>query len=197
MILLLRYLASLVDNPNSRGKFGEMIVSSIFDPRFFGEEEHYIVNDLLFQLDDKSTHQIDHIVIYKTGIFCIETKNIEGLIVGHPKVNPWKVYVGSNPYDLLNPIIQNKKHVIVVNEFLEYRYNVNSIVVFVKSNKPKDCGNEVLNLEELKDYIKNYPCDKELTSEQMKEIYDLFTGHKEETKITNQEHIDNIKEKYK
>lgn len=33
-------MARLMDTPQSRGTFGEMIVASIFDPRFFGEEEH-------------------------------------------------------------------------------------------------------------------------------------------------------------
>ena len=93
MIRLLRYVASLMDTPQSRGTFGEMIVASIFDPRFFGEEEHYIVNDVIFGLPDGSTHQIDHVVIYRTGIFCIETKNIDGLIVGHPNAKNWKVYL--------------------------------------------------------------------------------------------------------
>ena len=121
MIILLQYLAHLVDNPQSRGTFGEMIVGSIFDPRFFDNEEHYLVNDVILGTPDGKTHQIDHIVIYKTGVFCIETKNIEGLILGHPNVNPWKVYVGNNePYDLFNPIMQNKTHVKVLSEFLEY-----------------------------------------------------------------------------
>ena len=69
MIRLLRYVANLVDTPQSRGTFGEMIVASIFDPRFFGEEEHYIVNDLLFETSDGKTHQIDHVVIYKMVYF--------------------------------------------------------------------------------------------------------------------------------
>ena len=193
MILLLRYLAHLVDNPQSRGKFGEMIVASIFDPRFFGKEEHYIVNDLLFQLDDGSTHQIDHVVIYKTGIFCIETKNIEGLILGHPNIKDWKVYIGNQSYDLYNPLLQNKGHVKVLEEFLN-RKDINSVVVFTKSNKPKDCGDEVLDLQELKDYVKNYQADKELTSEEMKEIFNALTTLKEDSKVSNKEHIDNIKE---
>ena len=184
MIILLQYLAHLVDNPQSRGTFGEMIVGSIFDPRFFGNEEHYLVNDVILGTPDGKTHQIDHIVIFKTGVFCIETKNIEGLILGHPNVNPWKVYVGNNePYDLFNPIMQNKTHVKVLSEFLEFKYDVHSIIVFVKSNKPKDCGPEVLDLQELKDYVKNYQCDKELTSEQMKEIYTSLTTYKDEAAI--------------
>ena len=196
MILLLRYFAHLVDNPASRGKFGEMIVASIFDPRFFGEEEHYIVNDLLFQLDDGSTHQIDHVVIYKTGIFCVETKNIEGLILGNPNIKDWKVYIGNQSYDLYNPILQNKGHVKVLEEFLN-RKDINSIVVFTKSNKPKDCGSEVLDHQELKDYVKNYQADKELTSEEMKEIYNALTTFKGETVVSKEEHINNIKETLK
>ena len=193
MIRLLRYTARLMDTPQSRGTFGEMIVASIFDPRFFGEEEHYLVNNVIFEAPDGKTHQIDHIAIYKTGIFCIETKNIEGLILGHPNVNNWKVYCGKEPYEIYNPILQNKKHVEVLSEFLQWKYDIHSIVVFIKSNKPKDCGEEVLNLEELKDYVKNYVCDKELSSEEMKEVYGSLTTYKEESNVTSTDHVNNIK----
>ena len=65
--------------------------------------------------------------------------------------------------------------------------------MFVKSNKPKDCGPEVLDLQELKDYVKNYQTNKELTSEEMKEIYSSLTTYKEGTGFTTEEHIGNIK----
>ena len=159
---IIRLIRKSVDTKESRGTFGEMIVASIFDSRFFGEDEHYIINDVIFETPDGKTHQIDHIVIYKTGIFCIETKNIHGLILGHPNVNTWKVYNGKDSYEIYNPILQNKTHVAVLSEFIEWKYDVHSIIVFIKSNKPKDCGEEVLNLEELKDYVKAYPCNKEM-----------------------------------
>lgn len=185
----------MMDSPESRGTFGEMIVASIFDPRFFGEEEHYIVNDIIFETPDGKTHQIDHIVIYKTGIFCIETKNIEGLILGHPNIKSWRVYNGNQPYEIFNPILQNKKHIAVLSEFIEWKYDIHSIVVFIKGNKPKDCGDEVLNLQELKDYVKNYSCNKELTSEEMKALYNSLTIYKDESDITTAEHIKNVNEK--
>jgi len=191
MIRLLSYVAHLFDTPQSRGTFGEMIVASIFDPRFFGEEEHYLVNNLLFETENKQTHQIDHVVIYKTGIFCIETKNIEGLILGHPQVKTWKVYISANQYEIYNPILQNKKHVCVLSGFLNY-YDIHSIIVFIKGNKPKDCGDEVLNIQELKDYIKNYHCETPLSSEQMQEIYNYLTNHKQNNEITTKQHIDNV-----
>ena len=183
-----------MDSSESRGTFGEMIVASIFDPCFFGEEEHYIVNDIIFETPDGKTHQIDHVVIYKTGVFCIETKNIEGLILGNPNIKSWRVYNGNQPYEIYNPILQNKKHIAVLSEFIEWKYNIHSIIVFIKGNKPKDCGDEVLNLQELKDYVKNYQASKELTSEEMKEIYKALTTYKEGSDFTIQEHISTIKE---
>ena len=74
---------------------------------------------------------------------------------------------------------------------------VHSVIVFVKSNKPKDCGSEILDLQELKDYVKNYKCDKELTNEQMKEIYKALTTYKEEAGFTGVEHTESIKENRK
>lgn len=70
-------------------------------------------------------------------------------------------------------------------------------MVFTKSNKPKDCGSEVLDLQELKDYVKNYQADKELTSEEMKEIYNALATFKGETIVSKEEHINNIKETLK
>ena len=191
--MFIRLIRNAINTKESRGRFGEMIVASIFDPRFFGEEEHYLVNNVIFETSDDKTHQIDHIAIYKTGIFCIETKNIEGLILGHPDVKNWKVYCGKEPYEILNPIFQNKTHVSVLSEFLENKYEIHSIIVFIKSNKPKDCGNEVLNLEELKDYVKNHSYDRELSGEEMKNIYNSLTTYKEESNITTADHINNIK----
>lgn len=193
---LIRILRYAMDTKESRGTFGEIIVASIFNPHFFGEEEHYLVNDIILETPDGKTHQIDHVVIYKTGVFCIETKNIEGLILGHPNMKTWRVYNGNVPYEIYNPILQNKKHVAVLSEFIEWKHDVYSVVVFIKGNKPKDCGDGVLELQELKDYIKNYSCAKEMTSDEMKEIYGSLTTYKEESGTTKSEHINYVKEGY-
>lgn len=192
-MVLIRILRNAMNTKESRGSFGEMIVASIFDPRFFGEEEHYLVNNIVLETPDGITHQIDHVAIYKTGVFCIETKNIEGLMLGNPNSKSWTVYNGETPYEIYSPILQNKKHIAVLSEFTEWKYNIHSIIVFIKGNKPKDCGEEVLNIQELKDYIKNYSCNKEMTSEEMKDAYNCLTTYKEESNITNAEHINNVK----
>ena len=182
----------IANTSSNKGTFGEMIVNSIFDPRYFGNEERYIINNVYFVDERNKSHQIDHIVIYKTGIFCIETKNIQGLILGHDNVDKWAVYLNGKSRNMLNPIIQNKTHVKVLKEFLNKQYDIHPIIVFIKSNKPKDVSSFVLNLEELRDYIKEYKTTYYLSSDEMKELYWLLKNHKENTNVSLKEHVDSI-----
>jgi len=46
-------------------------------------KEYLIINDLMIRTEDKKTHQIDHVVISKYGIFVIETKQYDGYITGN------------------------------------------------------------------------------------------------------------------
>lgn len=180
-------------DPNKKGDFGEMIVASIFDPRFFGDEEHYLVNNLIIETSDGITHQIDHVVIYKTGIFCIETKNIKGRIVGDNESEQWLNYRGNRQFFIYNPILQNRTHVKVLNAFLESNYDIQSVVVFTNSNKANGLYDYVLNLEDLRGYIKNYKPFKELSSAEMKEVFKTLNNYKESCGISKREHIAKIK----
>ena len=74
LIRLLSY--SVESTKESKGRLGERAVDSIFRSAIFGKGERYIINNVIFETPDKATHQIDHIVIYRTGVFCIETKNL-------------------------------------------------------------------------------------------------------------------------
>lgn len=179
------YLGS--QTTTSKGNYGEMVVASIFHPRFFGIEEHYIINNIYFRTSDNKTHQIDHVVIYKNGIFCIETKNIKGSIIGSNDSKMW----ASHSIKFLNPMIQNNTHVRLLEEFYNNKYRIHSIVVFVNENKPKDVSKEVVNLSELKDYVKNYETDTILSSEQMKDIYNKLLDQKDNSGVTKKEHISN------
>ena len=185
----------IANSPNNKGNFGEMIVASVFDPRFFGNEEHYLINNIYFETGDGKTHQIDHVAIYKTGIFCIESKNIKGKIIGDSNYPKWAVINNDKKYGFLNPIKQNETHVKILRAFLESNYDVHSIIVFINKNKPNDSTSSVLNIDELRDYIKNYDSDVTLTSEQMKAVYETLSNHKNSSKITKTEHIKNIHKK--
>lgn len=184
---------AIANDPNKKGDFGEMIVASIFDPRFFGNEEHYLINNLIIETGDGNTHQIDHVVIYKTGIFCVETKNIKGKIIGDNESGQWLNYRNGRRFFIYNPIIQNRTHVKVLNALLESNYDIQSVVVFTNSNKPKGLYDYVLNLEELLNYVKDFKPVKELSSDEMKNAFEILKTYKEKHNISKQEHVTNIR----
>ena len=191
---LIRLVSRSVNSTKeSRGSLGEKAVSSIFTTAFFGKGERYIVNNVILETPDKTTHQIDHVVIYKTGIFCIETKNLRGTVIGTRESQNWKVYNYGLSYSIMNPIIQNKGHVRVLSEFLGKQYDIHSVIVLVRGNKPEDVGEEVLNLQELRDYVKNYPCEEELSSEEMKAIYDSLVDYKDAGVVSEIDHMKYVK----
>ena len=69
---------------------------------FFGEfwvklelkklkKDYKVLNNVIIRTIDNSTHQIDHIVVSKYGIFVIETKQINGYIKGNDYDKNWTV----------------------------------------------------------------------------------------------------------
>lgn len=180
------------NSPNMKGNYGEMIVKSIFDPRFFGSEKVYIINDIYFETRDGTTHQIDHIVIYKNGIYCIETKNMKGKIYGKTNSTYWTQYSGRDKYQFYNPILQNETHVRVLNEFLGNRYTIYPVIVFINKNKPINMPEYILNIDELREYIKNNQSVYELTNEEMDELNLILLEHQKEFTKKRNVHIRNV-----
>lgn len=93
--------------PKFRGFMGEFWVKT--ELRKLSKKEYIILNDIM--LEDKfGTHQIDHVVMSKYGIFVIEMKNYYGTIVGDEYKSNWIQYLGKNKYYFKNPIHQNYGH---------------------------------------------------------------------------------------
>lgn len=73
---------------------------------------YYIFNDLLLPTTrNVKTAQIDHIVVSKYGVFCIETKSHQGNIYGYRHQLYWSQYLGKKRFQVLNPIMQNIHHI--------------------------------------------------------------------------------------
>ena len=188
-------LASIVRDTRNKGAFGEMIVTSMFTSKFFGEEERYLINDLYFERNGV-THQVDHILIYHKGIFVIETKHLSGITIGNLEDQHWQSIINNNSYDLYNPVLQNNTHCEVVAKFLNGKYKVYSIIVFTNENKPQDIPAPVINFSELKDYIINYPKNDNLSSEEMQNLDLKLKDYKENCTITSSEHIASLQDKH-
>ena len=188
-LLFWTVLRSITNDPNSRGTFGEMIVTSMFTSKFFGNEERYLINNLYFE-DETGTHKIDHVLIYHKGIFVIKTKHVEGVVLGELNSTDWFTMVSGRRARLFSPVKQNETHVKFIDEFLNNQYPVFSVVVFTKENKPQGIGDPVVNFSQLKDYIINYPSSENLSSEQMQDIYTNLDEYKKNCRINKEEHVD-------
>lgn len=186
-------LYSLINNPQTNGTFGEMIVKSMFESKFYGPDERYLVNNIYFE-DVDGTHQIDHILILQKGIFVIETKHINGKITINENGN-WVATYGPKVFEMIDPIKQNDHHCKVVKAFMHNQYNVHSVIVFTTENKPQGVADFVVNFSKLKQYLHNLDTGENISSEEMKQINDWLTTNKQECTVTPQEHIDNIKNK--
>ena len=81
------------------------------------KDKYIILNDIMIK-SSKGTHQIDHIIISKYGIFVVEMKNYYGLITGEEHQNKWTQHLGKNKYYFNNPIHQNYGHIKALQELL-------------------------------------------------------------------------------
>lgn len=182
---------------------------------FLNESKYKVLNDILLQIDNDKTVQIDHIVVSTYGIFVIETKNWNGFITGGSDSYFWfKRNSGNNIEIMKNPIKQNEWHIEALKQiFSKYNiYNINkelfySLIVFVQGQKPKidDLNNcSVIPLNDLIEKIYSYK--KKILEEsqienllkviQQENIEDKETrlNHNERAKKGSQEQQDKIKE---
>ena len=121
------------------------------------KDSYIVLNDIMIK-DDNGTHQIDHLVLSKFGIFVIEMKNYYGLIKGKEFDNKWCQYLGKNKSYFLNPIHQNYGHIKALSNLLRIdEKNFISIVCF--SNQAKlavNCNTVITQLDYLKSKIVSF-----------------------------------------
>ena len=86
IVALFVFVIRFLKSPKTKGAIGELRVELSLGGNI--PKEKYVINDLLLYNDSKS-HQIDHIIIRKTGIFVIETKNYSGQIYGQDNQKEW------------------------------------------------------------------------------------------------------------
>ncbi|MBE5748986.1 MAG: hypothetical protein E7344_05115 [Clostridiales bacterium] len=175
-----------------KGKYGEMQVNSKLNPLFFGKCEHRQFNNYIIVDDNGKSHQIDHIEIRSNGIFCIETKNFSGWIYGNENSQYWTQTIYRKKSQFLNPIKQNKSHIYHLNQILNKKYKINSLIVLTQNNADKVDIPYVINLDDLSSYLKNFNDGTNYSLQEMDEIYRILETARE-TNMSTRQHVKNIK----
>lgn len=171
------------------GKSGEAEVSKTLKELGRG----YKVIDNVYIPTYKGTSQIDHVVVSKKGILCVETKNYKGKI-GVKNKSTWTQYLGNKKYDFYSPVMQNDGHIKALSKYLGMD-GIQGVVVFNKADISSIKDECVVGLDGLNRYIvKNKGC--KLTDSQVNDIYKKLKKLKN-GKLTELKHINHVKKAIK
>lgn len=123
--------------------------------------EYTILNNIIVPYPSTllETSQIDHVVISRYGIFCIETKSHAGSIYGSINSTYWKQYLQNSQYPIYNPTMQNNGHVKSLNRVIgsSKKNAIIPIVVFPNAYRIKVTpDNSALDMHEAIYKIKSY-----------------------------------------
>ncbi len=191
-LIIVWTIALLLDlyYPKFRGFMGEYWVK--LELSKLPKDEYIVLNDIMIK-DDHGTHQIDHLVLSKFGIFVIEMKNYYGLIKGKEFDNKWCQYLGKNKSYFINPIHQNYGHIKALSNLLKIDdKNFISIVCF--SNQAKlavNCNSVVTQLDYLNDEIVMF--NNLLINDDISELSNKVLLNNIEDKKIRKKHIRDIR----
>ncbi len=117
--------------PVGKGIWGEFQVRLVLGKN--KQDKKYVINDLMIVNEGKSS-QIDHLIIARTGIFVIETKNYAGRIYGQENQHDWTQVLsyGKVKNKFYNPILQNKTHIYALSQIIGRKDCFESIYCFSK-----------------------------------------------------------------
>ena len=174
-----------------RGELGEELVSNELRK---DTSYHKHINNLTIIDKNGMSHQIDHILIRKNGIFIIETKNYYGEIEGQESDLYWTRTIIKNKRvskeRILNPIKQHKSHLLIIRKLIK-DYPTYGFIVFVRNNISHLNIFSVIDLKDLFNRINILTIDKDLTNDEIDTIYLKLL--KRSSEVSNKEHVENIK----
>ena len=179
-------------NSEHKGKAGEQKVRSALEEVSLPSD--ILLNDVIFANPENGmTSQIDHILISTRGVFVIETKNYSGYIYGDDERHEWtqSLNYGNTVNKFHSPIKQNKTHLYLVNKFLNNKYPVIGLVVFVQGNIENINSSQVYTLNGMKACIAHH--SEILTPDDIQTINSILLS-KIESATTERQHVENIRE---
>ena len=173
------------------GWFGEHWAKQSLD--YLDKDKYVVLNDIMIAVNGK-THQIDHIVLSKYGIFVIETKQYNGYITGSKYDKQWvRHFKGNELKYYTNPIRQNYGHVKVLCQL----FNISEKYVFnivcipsknVKLNIKHD--GELTTTVDIIDKILSY---KDELIDNVDELKDKIMSNNITDKAVKKRHVEKIK----
>jgi hypothetical protein len=129
-IVIGRYRADRAYRASSLQNRGEALLSRVARTNF-GPPDYHLMNHVTLQMKDGTT-QVDHILVSRFGVFVIETKDYKGWIFANAQEANWTQVLFNWKFKFQNPILQNHRHILAVQDLLDFLPSgaIKSVVVF-------------------------------------------------------------------
>lgn len=122
-------------SPKSIGLNGEKDIYRILNEL---EINKRILHNVIIPKDNRTSTQIDLILITAVGIYAIESKNYSGSVYGTDIHQKWQHFVNNRKYVFDNPIYQNLYHIECLKNLLNLGTRFfKSYIIFGKNTKVK------------------------------------------------------------
>lgn len=190
-LVILVVIVIFFRTPQGKGIIGEIKVRIALGKN--KEDKKYVINNIIVVNDGKSS-EIDHIVLKKTGIFVIETKNYSGQIYGGENELNWTqtLSYGKVKNSFYNPILQNRTHIYQLSKILERNDCFVSLISFPKADLKTKTVTHVGNIRSVKNEI-NKKKKELLTTEELNYYYSILLELKGSPKRKRRDHVKSIK----
>ena len=142
------------------------------------------------------TTQIDHILVSPFGIFIVETKKYKGWFFGSESQPTWTQVIYRSKYSFQNPLRQTHRHKKVLSNYLSIsEFHIHPVISFVGNVQFKtELPSNVLK-SGVGSYIKKF---REIifSDSEIKRISDLLSNVKSEVRISKDEHIKSLHDRF-
>ena len=178
--------------PTGKGVWGEFQVKLVLGKN--KPNQKYVINNLMIVNEGKSS-QIDHLIINRTGIFVIETKNYSGRIYGNEDQREWTqvLQYGKVKNKFYNPIMQNRTHIYALSKIIGRSDCFVSIIVFPKAHLMTNTATDVGYIGNIRRRYKQQT--KEIFAvEEMNSIYVKLLEFKKNPRVSTRDHVKEIRQ---
>jgi hypothetical protein len=158
--------------------------------------------------NNQTTTELDVILIHSCGLIVFESKNYSGSIYGKEDESHWTELLGKGKgrktYRFYNPIIQNKNHIAAIKKLIGSEVPVNNIVVFsdkcnLQGVKVRYSDIKIVNLRDVNKAVYDIMIKyhDSIGQEKIEELYKMLYQKTQVTEEVKQQHIQNIRTRYK
>ena len=186
---------------NNVGDYGEYV---IFNNLIKMRGKKGVLCNLYIKSKNGNYTEIDVVLINRSGVFVIESKNYKGLIVGHTSSQMWTQHLGrTHQNKFYNPILQNSAHIRAIRSVLDCSpSNIYSVIAFNHSSDLSGVDVDpsratITTIDDINSTVKDIMSDnrKAISKAQISEYYKCLQKFSHAKNSVKKKHISQVKQK--